>query len=191
MNVCVLRCLKEKFNLLAVMIIELFNVKNSPHEFGFSLAPAEIELEQENVKLIDDVKTTGELNKKIAQVNIEGTIRTKAEIECTRCLESFEKFLEIPFKATFIAPEHFSKEKEAELSDADLDVSIYEDDKIDLTELVREQIILNLPEQIFCMEDCKGLCAKCGENRNLIDCKCDEKEIDPRWAALRELKSKN
>ncbi len=183
-----MRCLKEKFNLLAVMIIELFNVKNSPHKFEFSLTPAEIELEQGNVKLIDNVKTVGELVKGIAQIDVEGTITARAEIECTRCIEPFEKDLEFPFKASFIAPEHFTEAKEAELNDADLDVSVYEDDKIDLTELVREQIILNLPEQIFCREDCKGLCAKCGENRNLIDCKCEEKEIDPRWLALKNLR---
>ena len=170
------------------MIIELFNVKNSPHEFEFSLAPTEIELEQPNARLIDNVKTVGELTKGIAQIDVEGVISAKAEIECTRCLEPFEKDLEIPFKASFVAPEHFSEEKEAELNEADLDVSIYEDDKIDLSELVREQIILNLPEQFFCSEDCKGLCDKCGANRNLIDCKCIEKEIDPRWAALKNLK---
>jgi uncharacterized protein len=53
---------------------------------------------------------------------------------------------------------------------------------------VREQILLNLPEQVFCKEDCKGLCQKCGANRNLIDCKCDSDETDPRWAALKNLK---
>ena len=170
------------------MIIELFSVKDSPHKLEFSLEPAEIELEQESVKLIETIKTTGELTKGIAQIDIEGVIRTKAEIECTRCLQPIEKDFEIPFNASFIAPEDLTKEKEAELNEADLDVSVYEDDKIDLTELVREQIILNLPEQIFCREDCKGLCAKCGENRNLIDCKCEEKEIDPRWSALKNFK---
>ena len=155
---------------------------------NFHLTPTEIELEQPNARLIERVKTVGELTKGIVQTDVEGTIRAKAEIECTRCLEPFEKDLEIPFKASFVAPEHFTEEKEAELNDEDLDVSIYEDDKIDLTELVREQIILNLPEQVFCSEDCKGLCDKCGANRNLIDCKCEEKEIDPRWAALKNLK---
>jgi uncharacterized protein len=57
-----------------------------------------------------------------------------------------------------------------------------------LTELVREQILLAVPEQVFCREDCKGLCLKCSANRNLIDCNCEEKEIDPRWAALKNLK---
>ena len=69
-----------------------------------------------------------------------------------------------------------------------MDVSVIEGFEIDLTELVREQILLNLPEQVFCREDCKGLCEKCGANRNLINCNCEEKEIDPRWSALKNLK---
>ncbi|MGI9056681.1 MAG: YceD family protein [Pyrinomonadaceae bacterium] len=170
------------------MIIELFNVKNSPHEFEFSLAPTEIEIEQENVRLIENVETTGKLTKGIVQTDVEGTIRTSIEVECTRCLQPVEKKLEFPFKVSFITPENFTEAKEAELNETDLDVSVYEDDKINLSELVREQIILNLPEQFFCSEGCKGLCDKCGANRNLIDCKCEEKEIDPRWAALKELK---
>jgi len=65
---------------------------------------------------------------------------------------------------------------------------VFEGDELDLTELVREQILLNLPEQTFCNPDCKGLCPKCGQNRNLIDCNCEENETDPRWAALKNLK---
>ena len=58
----------------------------------------------------------------------------------------------------------------------------------DSVEVVREQILLAMPEQVFCWEDCKGLCPKCGTNLNLIDCKCADDEVDPRWAALKSLK---
>jgi uncharacterized protein len=70
----------------------------------------------------------------------------------------------------------------------DLDVSIYDGEKIDLTDLVREQILLDLPTQILCQEDCKGLCQKCGANLNEVNCNCEENEIDPRWSALKNLK---
>jgi uncharacterized protein len=170
------------------MIIELFSVKNSPHEFEFSLAPEDIELENEDVRLTGDVGTKGRLTKGIARTDVEGVISAPVEIACTRCLEPIARDLEISFRASFIAPEDFSEEKETELKDADLDVSVYEADRIDMAEIVREQIILDLPEQIFCREDCRGLCPKCGANRNLIDCKCEENEIDPRWAALKDLK---
>ncbi len=173
------------------MIIDLITLEKSPHPFNFTPAPGEIDLESEAVKLKDDVRLEGMLTNHIAQTDIEGKISAAVEFDCTRCLQNIERDLEFPFEAAFVTEENYTEAKEAELNAADLDVSIFDGTRIDLTELVREQIILNLPAQIFCIEDCKGLCAKCGANRNLIDCNCEEKEIDPRWQSLRELKIKN
>lgn len=122
------------------------------------------------------------------QTDIEGEIKADVETECTRCLQSAEANLQIPFSVSYIAPENYTQAKESELNTDDLQIAVFEGDKIDISELVREQILLNLFEQIFCREDCQGLCSKCGANRNLIDCNCEEKEIDPRWAALKNLK---
>ena len=173
------------------MNIDLIALEKSPYPFEYTFSPGEIDLESETVKLKDDVRIEGVLTKHIAQTDIEGEIFTAAELECTRCLQTTAQSFEFPFEAAFVTPENYTAAKEAELNARDLDVSIFDGAEIDLSELVREQIILNLPEQVFCSEGCKGLCAKCGANRNLIDCKCVEKEADPRWAALRELKSKN
>ena len=173
------------------MIIDLIKLEKSPYSFNFTLSPDEIDLESESVNLKDDVSIEGTLSKRIAQVDIEGKIRVEGELECTRCLQKTGQKLDFPFAAAFVTEENYTEAKEAELKAGDLDVSIFDGARIDLSELVREQIILNLPEQIFCREDCKGLCQKCGANRNLIDCNCEEKEIDPRWQSLRELKFKN
>jgi uncharacterized protein len=170
------------------MIIDLITIKDSPHEFDVSLAPEEINLESDEARLKNAVKVKGKLTKHIAQTDVEGTISAELEIECTRCLEKIDKELEFAFEAAFVTPENFTESREAELNASDLTVSVIEGNEIDLAELVREQILLNLPEQVFCREDCKGLCEKCGANRNLIDCNCNEKEIDPRWAALKNLK---
>ena len=170
------------------MIIDLITLENSPYEFDFQLMPEEIDLDGEEAKLKTAADVSGKLTKHIAHTDVKGTIRTELELECTRCLQKIDKKFEIPFEAAFAAPENYTQAKEAELQADDLDVSILEGNEIDLTELVREQSLLNLPEQIFCREDCKGLCEKCGANRNLINCNCIEQEIDPRWAALKNLK---
>ena len=170
------------------MIVDLITLGNSPHSFEFSLLPEEIELESDELKLKSLVDVQGKLTKHIAQTDVEGTISAETETGCTRCLQAVEQKLDISFEAAFVTEENYTKAKEAEINAKDLDVSVVEDDKIDLAELVREQILLNLPEQVFCKEDCKGLCEKCGANRNLIDCKCIEKEVDPRWSALKNLK---
>lgn len=186
-----MRCLNEKFNLFA-MIIDLINLKNSePRFFEFSLAPDEIDLQGETVKLDGDAKVAGEVKKGIAQTDVSGEIAARILLECSRCLAETKQNLKFPFEAAFITEENYTQAKEAELGAKDLDVSVFAGDKIDLTELAREQILLNLPEQVFCREDCQGLCEKCGANRNLISCNCEETKIDPRWQSLRELKIKN
>ncbi len=170
------------------MIIDLITLRDSPHEFEFSFAPEEIDLDSEYAELKNAVRVKGKLTKHIAQTDVAGTISAELKLECSRCLQKIDNDLEFAFEAAFVTPENFTASKEAELNANDLDVSVIEGNEIDLTELVREQILLNLPEQVFCREDCKGLCEKCGANRNLIDCNCKEKEIDPRWAALKNLK---
>lgn len=173
------------------MIIDLITLEKSPFEFDLEFSPEEIDLESDEAKLKGGANLSGILTKHIVQTDIEGKINAELELECTRCLQKVDQNFEIPFQTAFVASEHFTQNKEAELNADDLDISIIEDNKINLIELVREQILLNLPEQIFCLEDCQGLCPKCGANRNLIDCNCIEKEVDPRWRGLRELKIKN
>jgi uncharacterized protein len=62
--------------------------------------------------------------------------------------------------------------------------------EIDVTQEIRDLVILSLPAQVFCSPECKGLCARCGANLNIEACRCAEAEADPRWEALRVLKQK-
>lgn len=171
------------------MIVDLIRLKDAPFEFEFSLAPDEIDLESETAKITGETKAKGKLTRGLVQIDAAGNIAGEVSLECARCLTKVRKNLNFPFEAAFVTNENYTRAKEAELNNRDLDVSILEGERIDLTELVREQILLNLPEQIFCAEDCEGLCQKCGSNRNLINCNCVEKELDPRWAALKDFKA--
>jgi len=173
------------------MIVDLITIKDQTSWFDFSIEPPDIDLESETARVKNVVEVRGKLKKGIVQVDVEGKISAGIEVECDRCLQPVEKSLEFPFDAAFVTADNYTQAKEAELKQDDLEVSIYAGDKIDLGELAREQIILSLPEQTFCRDDCKGLCPQCGINRNLVDCNCEEKEVDPRWQGLRELKIKN
>lgn len=173
------------------MIIDLTALKGSQLSFEYSLEPEEIDLEGEPVKLKDAVKISGDVTRRAAQTEVAGKILADVLLECSRCLQAVEESLEIEFDTVFVTPEFFPEGKETELQQDDLEVDVFAGDEIDLTELIREQILLNLPTQVFCREDCKGFCDKCGANLNLINCNCEENEIDPRWQSLRELKNKN
>src|SRR5262245_23718739 len=76
-----------------------------------------------------------------------------------------------------------------EVSDDDLDASVYSEDQIDLNELLREQFYLALPMKPLCRDDCAGLCPQCGTNRNTATCACAPQWEDPRLAPLKRLKS--
>lgn len=171
------------------MIIDLPNLEKSPFDFEVSFDADAINLESQTVELKGEVEVTATLTKHIMKADIEGEIFAEAETECSRCLTQITEDMKIPFEVSFVEPENYPQAQETELQTDDLSVAILDDEqKIDVVELVREQILLNLPEYIYCKKDCKGLCEICAANRNLIDCKCKEKEIDPRWSALKDLK---
>jgi len=169
-------------------MIDLTRIEGEPFQFDVNIAGNEIDLESDFARLNGDISIKGELTKHIAQTDVVGEIDAKIEIDCTRCLQPVVQDLKIPFDVDFVTPEFDATARETELNQSDLETAVFEGDQVDLNELVREQILLNLPEQTFCSPDCKGLCPKCGQNRNLIDCNCEENETDPRWAALKDLK---
>jgi uncharacterized metal-binding protein YceD (DUF177 family) len=74
-----------------------------------------------------------------------------------------------------------------ELAEGDLDVFPYSGDVIDLEPLIREQFVLAVPFAPLCKDDCLGLCAQCGADKNVAPCAC-ARPIDPRFAALQGLK---
>jgi uncharacterized protein len=105
---------------------------------------------------------------------------------CARCLEEYFFDLGKDFFVVLVPKAELPAE--AELSGDELDLSFYEGDQVDLSPLVREQIILALPTRPLCREDCKGLCARCGADLNTQPCACPTGSGDPRFAVLRNLK---
>ena len=171
------------------MNIDLYGLSQPAHDFDIEISAADLNLDEESARVEKPVKITGTLRKGIAQVDIEGNIRGEIEIDCTRCLAATETPIDFSFKVAYVTPENYTQDPEAELRAEDLEVAVFEGDKIDLNELAREQILLNLPIRFLCSQDCRGLCPKCGVNKNTVDCNCEEKEIDPRWEALRDLRN--
>ena len=103
---------------------------------------------------------------------------------CARCLEPVEQALEGDFDLIF-RPEGVDAEAgERAITEDETEIGYYEQSGLLLEDAVREQVLLTLPGRTLCQEDCKGLCPHCGINRNLANCECVEKPVDPRLAAL-------
>lgn len=137
---------------------------------------------QEPVTLKINVKRIG------SKVVTKGVIQTLVRLECSRCLEDFFCHIDEPFTATFFPAEDRPKDPDLELESEDLDVSFYDEQIIDFTELVREQILLAVPMNPVCRLNCRGLCPECGKNLNEGRCTCSGLKGDMRWSKLKDLK---
>lgn len=111
---------------------------------------------------------------------VNGTVQTQGDYECTRCLAPVHHEETIPFGETFGVLKDWEDEEASE-------VVPFDGETIDLTEVIRETLIINEPSQVLCQEDCKGLCVHCGANKNVSPCSCESFVVDPRLAVLRTL----
>lgn len=140
-----------------------------------------------------DVRAVSELDVRGEVTNTGESMFVRAEIEgtfettCSRCLQSAETTVQTTLR------ERFRRRDTLEADDAELslgededDVSFYRGDRIDLGEVVREHVALQLPMKPVCRDDCRGLCPQCGTNWNENTCDCRQDDVDPRLAVLRD-----
>jgi uncharacterized protein len=124
------------------------------------------------------------------RVDATGTLTVTLPQLCVRCLEPFEvklhhEFAQYLMRSGADDPTE-APDEEIELSLQDLDRSELVGDVVDVTALLREELLLSMPTKPVCREDCKGICAGCGAELNSEPCTC-EPTVDPRWDALKDL----
>ncbi|HEY0386746.1 MAG TPA: DUF177 domain-containing protein [Pyrinomonadaceae bacterium] len=170
------------------MRIEVDELAGGAKPFAHTYEPEELILDEERARLIEAPQVRGSASLSGNEVHLRGQVTARAEVDCDRCLKAIEAPIETEFDVTYIPASAYAAHETAELQEADLLLSVYEGDEIDVDEIVREQILLALPARALCREECKGLCPVCGSDRNLNGCECEEKETDPRWSALKDLR---
>lgn len=131
------------------------------------------------------------LSRSNARILVEGSIELTLQLACSRCLEQVS-FAVNPEFSFFLSPAQFNDlSPEVELQREDLDIDFYTDDTIDVGQIIQNQIILAVPFNPACKEDCKGLCPHCGMNQNHGTCECpDEDVINPKMAILKDFLKK-
>jgi len=110
----------------------------------------------------------------------ELSLNASLEGPCIRCLEP------AGLEVSVHAREYQANVPESE----EMQTPYITDDRLDLSAWARDAIALSLPEQIVCEEACKGLCAGCGANLNVEECRCGPDQADPRWQKLAELRDR-
>jgi len=101
--------------------------------------------------------------------------------QCGRCLKNFQATTEAEILEKFYPADAQGIEKDA---------YTYEFDVVDITDALREGLLLVEPISALCKEDCRGLCPVCGIDRNVDSCTCETTTMDPRLAALKQLLKK-
>lgn len=169
-------------------------VSEIPEE-GYTLSKespiTDFDLEENDASLQEPVSINIKIRKSSEDIFISGKVKTLLELECSRCLENFLFNVNEKFEAYFISEDLRPHEEEMELRKEDMDVSYYEGDIIDLTNVIREQILLSLPMTPICKASCRGLCSDCGQNLNHGRCACTSSSLDRRWSALSKIKQIN
>ena len=128
------------------------------------------------------VQLEGEVSRESGVLRLKGTIKTIYSTACARCLKPLEILL------TAEADTVLSDDPEAEEED---DLFVLTGDSVDPADVLVPALILQVQMTYLCREDCKGICPHCGADRNEVDCDCEKKQIDPRFAALRALLDSN
>ena len=124
------------------------------------------------------VQISGEVSNESGVLRLKGTIKTIYSTACARCLKPLDILL------TAETDMILSDDPETEEED---DLFVLTGDSVDPADVLVPELILQVQMTYLCKEDCKGLCPHCGADRNEVDCDCDKKQIDPRFAALRAL----
>jgi uncharacterized protein len=140
-------------------------------------------LEPEPIHLAGRVRRAG------GGFGCRGRLRTAVRLPCSRCAEPYRLELNLAFDLIYREPAAVPAAGGQAVSGApepdDPEVCALDDGCIDLAQLAREQIYLELPLKPLCREDCAGLCPQCGARRDDGPCGCASGSGDPRWAALR------
>ena len=126
----------------------------------------------------------------IKDIRLRGQLSTGIELQCARCLEPVQQDIKRDFELLYRPLGADAGRDELSVTDAEAEIGYYQGDGILLEDVLREQVLLALPLKVTCREDCKGLCLHCGKNLNEEQCSCAVPMEVPRWAALKEVRSK-
>ena len=125
------------------------------------------------------------------RLRVSGLVKAELQVTCSRCLKQSPLDVDKKVDLEYWPDPDVEKEgEEIALSYDELSIGFYRDEVLDLIGVITEQIVLDIPMKPICEEGCKGLCPQCGANLNEVTCDCKPETLDPRLAALKDLKKK-
>lgn len=144
---------------------------------AYDLTPEELDIQSKDMDIIGDIRCDGSISNAGDVLLLQVAMSARVRRTCGRCLKEFTAVTKAEVVEKFYP---------ASAENVENDAFVYDSDVIDITEPLREGLLLAEPMQALCKPDCRGLCPVCGADLNDGDCGCDRSTVDPRLAALKQ-----
>jgi uncharacterized protein len=170
------------------MRIELEKLEGSGGSFSHVYQVSELPFEEAELRMTEPATVQGTVHRHNGEAELRGKLHAKVSIPCARCLKPVELPIDVKFSERFVPAVSWRDEEAHELREEDLNLAVFDGEAIELDDVVREEILLAIPGQVLCREDCQGLCPVCGVDRNESSCECENMAVDSRWEKLKDLR---
>jgi uncharacterized protein len=180
------------------IVITVLDLEREPLEFSETIPPGAIDYGS-GIRQTGDMPVSGRADlltehrgphELIHDIRLRASYRGNFEMLCARCLDPVGQRLEEKFDLLFRPTGVDADSAEHGISTSDTEIGYYDQGRLAVEDVLREQVLLSLPARVLCQQDCKGLCPSCGRNRNVEACACDQSQVDARWTALADLRSR-
>lgn len=164
------------------MKIQVGGLSEGVHKYHFDVQAPEVGLGEEFSEVHADVV----LDKAVNQIALNVAIHTAAAVSCDRCTAPFASPVEAKYRMHYL----WNGEDASQYDVAEVQVIPQGSTIIDITEDVRQTVLIAVPLKLLCREECLGLCPHCGKDLNEGPCDCRPVEVDSRWDKLRALQER-
>lgn len=172
---------------LSPVVLRFDELPEGTTQMDFAVEAADLELSDVHFTFPAPVQIFFAVHRCLQTFTIQGRVLGTIEGECARCLMSVSQPVEISMRLLLQRKQASEEELEA-MEDEEFEILDPGAREVDLKDFIREEALLELPQRIYCREDCKGLCTQCGHDLNQGPCSCGEETGDPRWVALDKVK---
>lgn len=146
---------------MVLQLKQLFDIKGDTKSFDYVISLESLK-QYESYPFISPIAINGTLVNRAGVVVLDYSVKFTMKLNCDRCLSEFDREYSYTFHHLLVRSTNHDDDQYIECPESTLD----------LDELAISDILLQLPSKILCSEDCKGLCFKCGNNKNVSDCSC-------------------
>lgn len=145
---------------------------------------ADLALDPDHIRLVGPATLRAVAYRADEHVEVQGTVAAEVDLSCDRCLARFRRVLEAGLRVYAERRDSRDRRPPEEVREDDLGIVYHDGRFVDLTDDVRQVLLVELPWHTVCRDECRGLCPRCGADLNEGPCRCGERGVASRWAPL-------